>query len=184
MGYALSAGLQTTYTETPPVALQGQLVHKVTILPGKNNDAASMPFGTAVAFKPSGATSDFDVTFPANSTDQIKGIVLRGEYARAWTDDVGTFGELDSTGVKVGFMMDLLVEGIVWVNCITGCSPGDRGWVCYATGGTTYTATGQLGNANDATPSKTFDITKQTEWLTTAAAAGLAMIKVNFTAKA
>lgn len=184
MGYALSGSLQSSYSETPAVAFQGQLVRKGRILPGKNAEAsASMPFGTAVAFKPSGATSDFDVTLPANSNDQIKGLTLRTDsYAPAWTADGGTFGELDSTGIKTGVFMDLLHEGIAWVPCVTGCAPGDRLFVCYATAGSTYTVLGTMGNAAES--SHTIDCTKQGEWLTTAAANGLAMLEVNFAAKA
>ena len=179
----MSMNLQTAYTETPPVAFQGQLYStpKRTI-PAKQAEAsAHVPFGMPLAYKPSGATTDLDATIPANSTDVLMGILYRSDaYAPAWTDSNGTQGELDSTGLLPGVMMDLLEDGELWVTCQTGCSPGDRLYVSYSAG-STYTAAGQLGNAAEA--SHTIDATTKGEWRSTASAGGLARLRVMFANK-
>jgi hypothetical protein len=179
----MSMALQTTYTDTPPIAFPGTLGAgpRVT-LPAKQAEASvSVPFGTAMAFRPSGATSDLDATLPANSTDTIMGILYRSNgYAPSWTDSNGTQGELDSVGVRPGTLIDLLCEGMIYVTCEDGCSPASRLWVRYTTAGA---GKGAL-RASDAGGSTTMDCTKQGEWLSTATAGNLAWLKVNFTAKA
>lgn len=174
----MSMNLQTTYLETPAIAFQGQLIRKDVTRPAKNADAgnAHMPFGLPVVFKPSGATSDIDVSVPANSTDNLYGIVYRTDsYAPAWTDVNGTQGEMDGTGILPGVIMDVLTDGEIWVKCQTGCNPGDRLFVSYSAG-STYTAAGQLGNVTEA--SHAADYTTKGEWLSTAAAGGLAKLRI------
>jgi hypothetical protein len=167
----LSSSLQSSYSQNPPAALFGQtrLGSKETTM--KNaNASGSMPIGQAVVFKPSGATSDLDAATPANSTDKVAGILaFSDDYAPAWTDLQGqVHGQLDSTGVVVGALINVVREGWVYVKCHTGCVPGDRLFVCYAAAGTTYTAIGQLGNVAEA--SHSIDASAKGEWKSTATA--------------
>jgi hypothetical protein len=172
--------LQTTYNDSPAVAFQGQLL----VGPEKKDTArnaeasASIPFGTPVVYKPSGAVTDFDVTIPANSTDKLRGFSFRTDgFSRAFTDDQGTQGDIDATGIRTGKFFDLARWGEIWVPCQTGCVPGDRLFVCYSAG-STYTAPGQLGNVAES--SKTIDATTKGEWKTTAVAGALARLEFDF----
>lgn len=174
--------LQTSYSQTPATAFIGQLANGFSIKEAaKNEDTVSIPFGSPVVFKPSGATSDIDVCLPANSSDNLKGILFRTDgYEPAWTDSQGTHGQLDSVGLIVGTLMDIARAGLVYVTCITGCVPGDRAFVSYAVGGA-YTAKGQFGNVTQA--STTIDETTKGEWKSTAAAGAGAWLEFNCVAK-
>jgi hypothetical protein len=175
----MGVALQSSYTDKPAFAFPGTLGAGPHFkLPGKNTEAsASIPFGTAVAFKPA-PTTDIDVYLPAAGTDKIKGILYRSDsYARSWTDDAGTHGELDSTGVLPGVIMDLLVSGLIWVTCEDGCNVNDHLFVRYA-GGTK----GAL-RSTDAGGSTCLDCTTQGQWLSKASAASGAWLKANFSNK-
>lgn len=167
----LSASLQSSYAQSPATAIVGQTRLHAKETTAKNaNTSASMPIGQAVVYKPSGATSDLDVTTPANSTDKVFGFVTyRDDYAPAWTDLQGNVhGQLDSTGIVKGALLNVIREGWIWVLCHTGCAPSDRLYVCYASGGSTYTAVGQNGNAAEA--SHSIDASGKGEWKSTAVA--------------
>lgn len=175
--------LQTSYGSTPAIGVAGQLEGSIDpdIIPLKNVEAsASIPFGSAVAFKTASPVTDLDALLPAGSTDKLAGIVVYGNtYARQWTDSDGVkHGDLDSTGLVPGVIMNVLRAGKILVPCVTGCAPADRLYVCYAAGGATYTVQGTLGNAAEA--SHTIDATTQGQWLSTAAANGLAWLQVDF----
>lgn len=172
--------LQTAYTQNPANYLVGQvsraLPEGINTLKNAGASLASIPIGSPIVWKPSGRTSDKDVALPANSTDVFTGIVIHSDdYQRAWTDDSGTHGELDSTGIVANALMNVLREGEIAVTCITGCVPGDRLFISYAVGGP-YTALGQLGNATQA--STTIDCTTKGEWRTTAVAGAIAILKL------
>lgn len=174
--------LQTTYSSAPAIGYAGMLEGELDqdIIAMKNVEAtASIPFGSAVAFKTSSPSSDLDALLPAGSTDKIAGIVAHSHaYARQWTDSDGVkHGDLDSTGLVPGTFLNVLRAGKILVPCVTGCAPADRLYVCYAAG-STYTVVGTMGNAAEA--SHTIDCTTQGQWLTTAAANGLAWLQVNF----
>ena len=177
--------LQTTYLTVPAIGYEGTLQGDADadIITLKNVEAsASMPFGRAVAWKTSSPASDKDALLPASTSDKIAGIIVKSNaYERTWTDQDGTVhGSLDSTGIVTGELINVLRDGKIIVKCMTGCAPADRLFVC-STAATTYTAVGQLGNADES--SNTVDCTKQGQWLTTAAAGGLAWLDVDFTNK-
>lgn len=176
----MSMALQTDFSQNPVAGYAGTLDSGPSVKwTAKNAESsASIPFGMPVAFKPSGATSDQDVTIPANSTDNLMGILFRSDaYSMAWTDKFGTHGALDATGVVAGQLMDIARSGRILVTCTTGCVPGDRLYVSYSAG-STYSAAGQLGNAAEA--SHTIDATTKGEWKSTAAAGGLAWLEFDF----
>jgi len=172
--------LQNTYSQLPSVALVGTVrLGPSEVGTTKNtNAAASIPIGAPVAYKPAGATSDMDVTTPANATDVVMGIVMHSDdYSLQIIDKDGTRGELDATGIVVGALMDTLMEGWIYVTTVQAVKPGDRLFVSYAVGGL-YTAAGQFGNATQA--ATTIDCTTKGEWKSTALAGGKAWLKVDF----
>lgn len=174
---------QTTYTAFPPIAIAGLLEsadngRDLTTM--KNADSVSIPFGLAVAFKPSPAT-DKDAYLPALSSDNVAGIVAHSNaFARVWTDQSGnSFGDLDATGLVVGVMMNVLRRGKIAVVSQTGNAVGDRLFVSTQSAGA-YTGKGQLGNV---TATNAIDCTTKAEWLTSATAGGFAWLDCNFVAK-
>lgn len=171
--------VQSSYSNDPPVAFAGQLVNAAPggIMTMVNAEASAViPFGRAVAFKPSG-DSDQDATLPANADDVVAGIVLRSHAYGIYP-----FGDLDQTngGIVVGGQINVLAIGEVWVVCEDGCNPGDRLWVRRTAAGDPEFL-GGLNSADDSTD--TIDCTQQGVWLTTASAGGLARLRVDFTAK-
>lgn len=179
----MSVALQTTYNLAPAIGMAGSLAENVphTVIPGKNAEAStSIPFGKAVCFDLSAPATDLDMQLPAAETDTVAGIVLhKDRYARTWTSADGTVnGELDSTGLVPGTLMDVLRKGRVLVSCRLATAVGDRLWVrCTATPG----SPGDIENADDGT--ETIDCTKQGIFLSSCAAAGLAWLEVDFTNK-
>lgn len=177
----MSMSLQSTYNAAPAIGYEGMLQgnspsHKRTY---KNAEAsASIPFGKAVVYKISAPDTDLDVLLPAAASDKVAGIVIHShDYGRAWTDaDGNVHGELDSTGLRPGTLMSVLRQGVILVKVPTGCAVGDRLWVrAVATSGEEL---GACENADDSTDM--IDCTKQGQFLTSAAANGLAWLEVNF----
>lgn len=177
----MSMTLQNTYLDSPVAAFIGQLDGGPSIKSSyKNADVVSIPFGFPLAYKPS-PTTDQDVYVPAASTDKVASFLFRADtYSRAWTDENGTHGELDSTGVRPGIEMNGLIQGRIWVTCTTGCAPGDRLFVAYSAG-STYTAAGQLGNVAEA--SHTLDDSNMGRWESTATAGQGAWLRLDLTNK-
>jgi hypothetical protein len=175
--------VQSAFNDMPAIGFAGQLTGSTNhvIDSAKNADSVSIAYGFAVAFKPSGATSDQDATLPANSSDSIKGIVFKSDVlGRTYSiAGGGTGGELDSVGVVATGMMSTLIVGEMLATCEDGCTPGARLWVRYTSAGT---GKGTL-RASDAGGSTCIDATKQGEWLTTATAGGIAKLRVNFVNK-
>lgn len=175
----MSMSIQTSYSAAPGIGYSG-------MVEGTNNDiitmknaeaSASIPFGVAVAFLRTSPGSDQDVVLP-NTETTICGIVtFAQQYARAWTDKDGTFGELDSVGIIKGNLLNVMRQGRVLVTCPSGCVPGDRLYVRKDIGEASE-ALGTCENAADE--SDMIDCTSQAVWLTTAAAGGLAWLEVNF----
>lgn len=176
-------GLQTSYTDFPPIGYAGQLTgggHQVVSM--KNVEAsASMPFGAPVVYKLSSPATPQDVLLPFSSADLVAGLIVKSHaYERAWTDADGVIhGELDSVGVITGYGINVLKKGRMIALCTSGCAVGDRLFVSFAAG-SVYTAKGQLGNVTDT---NALDCTKQASWQSVAAAGGLAMIDVDFVNK-
>lgn len=176
--------VQTSYTDFPAIAIPGQLADDAfndLITMFNANSSAAMPFGIAVAFKPS-PTYDTDGATPANSTDKIAGILVHSHaHERTFTlPDGSTAGDLSATGLTVGAKLDVLRKGRVFVITQQAVAVGDRLFVCYSAG-TVYTAAGQLGNADES--SNTIDLTKVGQWLSKASAGGIALLEVDFTNK-
>lgn len=174
----MSMTLQSSYTLVPGTWLLGTVDSgDPLIVAAKNaNASASIPIGFPVAYKPSGGTSDIDATTPVAS-DKIMGISVRSDsQGRAWTDENGSHGEMDSTGVLVGVLFPVLKRGRVFVTCTDGCVPGKPLFVAVQSQGA-YTAAGQMGTV---TATNAIDCTAFGQWVTTASAGGGAWLEVNF----
>lgn len=179
--------LQSTYPTAPVAGYSGQLVGATedhTIIPAINQEAsASIPFGRGVVWKLSSPTTDLDVLLPAANTDKVAGIVIRiDQYARAFTttDSTGasvTVGQLDGTGLVPGTLMAILRKGLILVTVEDAVLVGDRLFVRNTAGGDPEFLGGIL-NAADST--KTIDCSKQGQFLSSAAAGGLALLEVDF----
>ncbi len=170
---------QTSYTQNMALGFEGMLGDHDPdgIRTCKNSESsAEIAFGRAVKLGTlTGVTGQdpLPVLLPAAESDAVFGIVIHS-HAHAKPSQVG------DTGLKVGEVFDVLVEGSILVVCEDGCSAGDRLWV-RAVGSTPPEYLGGLNNADDSTDM--IDCTKQGQWMTGAAAGGLAWLKVNFTAK-
>lgn len=180
--------VQTTYASAPPAAFAGMLADAsnsdvMTVINAEVS--ASIPFGTCVAFKTSSPTGDKDVILPGAGA-KLAGIVVHShDYARAitLTDLAGntvTAGELDGTGLVPGAVMSIIWKGPVWVKVQQAVVPGDRLFVCTAAG-TTFTAKGQIGNADES--SNTIDATAIGRFISSSAAGGFAKLQVDFSQK-
>jgi len=175
----MSMALQTTYPTTPAIGFAGtpdasyDPANTMTMIQAESS--ASMPFGSIVAGQPS-ATNDKNATLPANSTDVLVGVLLRSDaYAPAFTTGGVTIGDLDSVGLRPGATLNIARKGKVLVVCEDGCTAfTSRLFVRYA-GGTKGAA-----RATDAGGSTCIDATKQGQWVTSAAAAGLAWLEFSF----
>jgi hypothetical protein len=171
--------VQTSYDNDPAIGYAGQIrnVPPGGMITMVNAEASAVvPFGRAVAFKPSG-TNDQDATLPANADDVVAGIV-----AKSQSYGIYPYGDLDQTngGIVVGGVLNVVSVGEILVVCEDGCNPGDRLWVRRTAGGDPEFL-GGLNSADDSTD--TIDCTSQGQWMTTAAAGGLAWLRVNFVAK-
>lgn len=171
--------LQSTYNAFPAIAIAGQVEspETVDIITLKNAGSGSVPFGYAVAFKPS-PTNDKDGALPANSTDKVAGICAFSQgYAPQWTDRNGnTYGELDGTGIVTGVEMNIVRKGRVAVVSTAGNNVADRLYVAFAAG-SVYTAAGQVGNVTDT---NAISCLGQGQFLTSASALGLAWLDCAF----
>lgn len=166
--------VQTTYTQDPAIALEGQLADEQqspVIISMRNNEAtAEMAFGLAVVFE--GSTDDQGALAPDAITEDVAGIVIHSHaYERG---ENGTLGE---TGVKPGGTLNVLRKGRIWVKPETSVSPGDRLHIRAVALGTERE--GAVRASADSTD--TIDSTNQGVFLTSADANGLALLEVDFT---
>lgn len=139
----------------------------------KNADAVSIPIGRGVAFKTSAPATELDAILPVTENAKFIGIVAhRMEYSRAYTTDGATYGDLDSTGIRVGKLMVVMTKGRILVTATTGCAPGDPLFVRGVAGG--GEALGTLENADDSTD--TVDASARGTWLSSASAGQLAWL--------
>lgn len=169
--------VQTSYLDNPPLpyaGLAGDASEGTQIVGAFNTEAsAEIPFGFVVARD---NTSPYDVNgngakLPAASTDKLLGVT---RHSHAFSNSPN--GDLGSTGLKPGAMMDVLRLGRIWAACEDGCSPGDRLFVRYTSAGT---GKGTL-RSTDAGGSTCIDATTKGEWQTKASAGAVAMIDIDF----
>lgn len=168
--------VQLTYPQDMALAFKGLLgdANAINVRSMVNKEvgagvAFEIPFGHAVAFE--GATFDKGALLPDALVDVIAGIVA---HSHAYSNSPG--GDLGVAGVKPDGVLNVLRKGVIWAVCEDGCAPGDRLFVAIGTGAD---AEGALRSTADGV--NTIDSTGQGQWLTTAAAGGLARLEVDFT---
>ncbi len=171
--------VQTSVSDRPEAAYAGLLVGTQHQIIGMKNaeSSASIPFGFGVVFKAAG-TTDQDAILPTAETDLFMGVVCHSHvYDRTYTlADGSTGGELTSTGLKPGAMMNVVRKGMLWVVAEDACTPGQKLWVRCTAGGAGEVV-GGLVNADEGT--ETIDATAVGTWMTTAAAGGLAILSLD-----
>jgi hypothetical protein len=129
--------------------------------------SAEIPFGVAVAR----GTADDGVKLPAASTAKIRGVVV---HSHAYDKDQ----ELGDTGIKPKCQISVGRRGRFLVTVEEAVIPGDRAFIRYATGD----GGSQKGAwRKSAVAGETIDVTAEAEFQTTASAAGLAVVEVDFT---
>lgn len=172
--------VQSTYLDNPPLpyaGLAGDGSEGTQIVGAFNTEAsAEIAFGLAVVRD---NTAPYDVNgngAKLPSAASGAGSVLLGivRHSHAFSNSPG--GDLGTTGLKPGTMMDIMRVGRIWAICEDGCSPGDRLFVRHTAAGT---GRGSL-RATDAGGATCLDATTKGEWQTKAAALGVAMIDVDF----
>lgn len=165
--------VQSSYGENPAVGIKGQLADSgnVDIISMVNNEASQeMAFGLAVVFE--GSTDDQGALAPDATSDVVAGILVHTHaHSNAPNGDLGT------TGVKAGGVLDVLRKGRIWAECEDGCSPGDRLFIRAVA--VSPEEEGGLAKAADSTDM--IDSQGQGVWLTTAVAGALAVLEVDFT---
>lgn len=170
--------VQTSVSTAPAIAFAGQLADDaendiITLLNAEAS--ASIPFGSIVSFKTAAPVSDKDAILTAAAGNKKAGIVVhRHNYAKAFTMNGVTVGEMDDTGLLVGITFSCLRSGRIFVICEDGCNVGDPLFVRYA-GGTLGAA-----RSTDAGGSTCTDLTNVGTWLSKAGAGGIAKLEVDF----
>lgn len=165
------AGPQLTYTLEPAIALPGMMYGSspdqvFTRISGESS--AEIPFGSAVKY----GAADGEVLLPTTNADKIFGVVVRHlAYA------IGESGSLGVTGVKPGGIVSVLRRGQIWVLCEDAVAQSDLGFVRAVA--TPPEVLGSILPAADGTD--TVDCQNAIEFLTSAEAAGLAVVDVDFT---
>lgn len=167
--------IQTTYPTEPAAARAGMLAcrrNEAEIDSCFNAEAsASIAFGRAVEY--ASASDEKAVKLPNAETDLIKGIVVLSHCYEQESHG----GDIDADGVIPGGNLNILRKGTIWVVCEDGCTPGQRLWVRAVAGGDPEFL-GGLNSADDSTDM--VDCTTKGEWVTAAAAGGLAKLRVDF----
>lgn len=165
--------VQTSYGTSMTVAIEGQLADNGPhdIVARFNKEASlKMNFGRAVMF----GAIETEALLPAAETSLIQGIII---HANQYT--TGSDGELTSTGLIPGSVINVLRKGRVWAMARTAVVPGSRLWVRAVSSDTGFEVKGGLEDADDGTD--TVDCTGQGVWLTAAAQGALAILEVDFT---
>lgn len=160
--------VQTTYTTTSPVAIEGQLAdyeHDV-VVSRFNADAVNINFGRGVAFN----ATDNGAILPVTEASVLMGIV-------AHSHSYSTL-ENTSTGLTPGAALNVLRRGRIYLRNYSASpvAPGARLW-CRAVAGGGETK-GGFEIADDSTDM--INSTPQVQALTGAAAGGLFIAEVDF----
>ncbi len=170
-------GVQSTYSFNMTAGFAGMLAddsaHDVIAM--RNDEAsAQIAFGLGVKFN---STSDGkSAALPTAQADKIAGIVM---HSHAYSN--GENGDLGTTGLKPGAVMNILRKGRILVTARSAVGVGDRLYVRRTSSDTGFETLGGLEDAADSTDM--VDCTAQGVWLTAAAAGELAVLEVDFTNK-
>lgn len=161
---------QTTVLLTLAAAFAGMMADTcdASRVTGVQTEAsAEIPFGVMLAK----GTGDVDCILPAASGAKLVGVL---QHSHSY--DPGPHGELGTTGLKPGAVLNVLRRGRIYVLVETNVAAMDRAFVRYAAGagGT------QLGAfRNAAVSSETIDLGGRAQFLTSALAGGVAVLEVD-----
>lgn len=164
---------QTSYPTNMTPAFPGMLadIADNTIETFANGEAsAEIAFGGAVKQK-AGAGADEQAVLPTAQADEVAGVVCHSHaYATG-----GNLPELGTTGIKPLVPMNVLRKGRVYVRLEDGqsCVKGDRAHYNHVLKAWRTTASG----------TDTIDCTKQASFRSTAGAAGIPILEVDFVNK-
>lgn len=166
--------VQSTYGENPTIGIKGQLAdsgaHDVISMVN-NESSQEMAFGLAVVFE--GSTDDQGALAPDAISEQVAGILV---HSHAYSND--SDGDLGTTGLKPGAILNVLRKGRIWVEAEEAVSPGDPLWIrAVVTGNEEEGALAMQADSTDM-----IDSSNQGRWLTTATAGNIALLEVDFTA--
>lgn len=162
--------VQSSYSTNHGAAYPGLVTRADIVEPWKNGEAsASIPFGYAVC--PHGSTTGAAI-LPAAEGNTVIGIVARYHNH---TYDV----DLDSTGLKVGATMDVLVKGRIWVTAEDATTYRGRAWVRCTAGGDAAEVVGGITSADEGT--ETIDTTNYIQHQAAVAAGALVEVEIDFT---
>lgn len=160
---------QTTYNLRRDIGIAGDLADSspADVASMRNDDAASMEFGHAVAHASASDEGSAD-KLTAITGEIVAGIAMR---LNSYSDT-----QLDADGVVPGNHINVLRKGRIYVKCEDGCSIGDRLFIrAVASGGEIAGALRASADGSD-----TIDSSTQGEWRTSASAGGLAVLEVDF----
>ena len=168
--------VQTSYSTNSAKAFAGQIVRADLVLAKKNAEAsASIPIGSAVV--PHASDADGAI-LPASQGQKVLGFV--GRYHNHSLDI-----DLDSTGLKVGATMDVVVKGAMYVLAEETVAFKGRGYVRCTTGGTAEEVVGGVAAAAEST--ETIDTSNQIEFQESvtigATTRALVLVEFDFTRK-
>lgn len=171
--------VQTTYLDQIPLpyaGLAGDCADDSIVGAFNTEGSAEIPFGFAVARDNTAPYDTLGNGAKLPSAASGAGSVLLGIVRHSHAFSNSPNGDLGTTGLKPGVMMDVMRVGRIWAICEDGCTPGDRLFVRHTVAGT---GKGSL-RSTDAGGATCLDATTKGEWQTKAAALGVAMIDVDF----
>lgn len=144
------------------------------IIPGYNGEAsAEMPFGVVVNL----TTTEQKYELPDGGADILGGVIVHSHaYSKGPSDPA-----LGTTGIKSKFTLSVLRKGRIYMTVENGCSPGDRLYTRIVAGA----GGSQKGAVRTTDPGggEVIDSRSMMVALSTAAAAGVAVVDCDFTNK-
>lgn len=172
----LITAIQTSFSQSMTASFAGMLADGYPdplIIPGRNNESsAAIAFGLMVKWERS--TDDDGVKILTANSEKVAGVVV---YSPSYAKDINGVGDLNSTGLKPGSIMNVLRKGRVWVYAGTSVLPGDPLYVRVANAGSNQL----IGGAENAADS-TNTIALKGTFLRTAAAGALTVVEFDMTA--
>lgn len=159
---------QTSYSVNMAAAFVGGHAKLDTVISGRNNSGAGIPYGRAVVFDPGAGTTDLAVKLPSLVGDSIRGVALY-EHAH----------EPQPNGIADDAMVSICSQGQVWMETEQAVTPASPVFVRYNAAGATGTnpAVGKV--RLDADTAKAVDMSARARFLTSAAAGGLVLVEWN-----
>lgn len=159
---------QTSYSVYMASAFVGGHAKLDTVITGRNNSGAELPYGRAVVHDTGAGTSDTAVKLPSLAGDVIRGVALY-EHAH----------EIQTTGIPDDGMVSIASRGQVWMETEQAVTPSSPVFVRYNAAGATGTnpAVGKV--RLDADTAKAVDMSSRARFLTSAAAGGLVLVEWN-----